>query len=302
MLTSFILALLLWFVVTTEREYATRIVVPFEISHVAPGYVLEAIPPQELELEVRGKGRALLGLQFIKQNMNLEFRELSKDTVIRLNDYRSQLNVSTQMGIELVDIIRPTTLHLKVDKFSEQRKPVLVQNEIKPMLGYLLMEYQAIPESVYVRGPQSMVDDIRTVKTEMITRREVKYPFQVRCALINPRPSVLNLDPATATVQFEIEQLVERKIYNVPIQIIGVPPELKASAQPSNISLKVKGGEDLITSLSQDQVTAYFDYGKDFEVGRLRYPVEVEAPEGVQIVSASPEIFRLKLERKESTQ
>ncbi|MBD3226073.1 MAG: hypothetical protein GF313_15200 [Caldithrix sp.] len=296
---SFLLALLLWVVVTMDKQYTIKIEIPFKIENVAPGYVLMEKPPATVTLEIRGKGRALLALNFYKQEINLALQDVNQDTLIYLDNYRQQFTVVSKLGVDILDIIDPKKINLKVDKLAEVKKPVQVQKEIKVQMGYLLMDIQLYPDSVFLKGPSKIVNKQRVVKTEPIRRDEVKYPFQKRVNLVNPVPGIVKIKPQQVNAKFKIEQLVERKLYNVPIQLIGVPDRLIATAIPDGVTLKIKGGEEVITQMQPEQITVYFDYRKNYRKGKMEYSFNVETPEDVKVVSTQPEKFHLKLERKE---
>jgi YbbR domain-containing protein len=118
--------------------------------------------------------------------------------------------------------------------------------------------------------------------------------------LIDPRKNIITLNPDKITVAFEIEQIVERTIYDVPIQIVGLPANLIATPSPRSISLRVKGGESIVTGVTRDELTVFFDFAKNYKPGRLIYDVQIETPENVSWTSASPDKFRLQLKRVDS--
>ena len=108
------------------------------------------------------------------------------------------------------------------------------------------------------------------------------------------------LNPENVSVSFNIEQIVERTIYDVPIQIVGVPANLIAKAIPRTISLRVKGSESLITQITKDEITVFFDYEKNYKKGKVNYEFQIETPNNVSWTNASPDKFRLHLQRIEN--
>ena len=116
LLVAFVLAVLLWLVVTTDKEYKTRIEVPFKIVRLAENKVLLKPVPDKVIMEVSGKGRALMGLNFYNLKVNLELPEINKSTVIDLNNYLNRFDVATELGVNVVDIIEPKQLDLRVDR------------------------------------------------------------------------------------------------------------------------------------------------------------------------------------------
>jgi len=272
---SLILAFLLWLVVTTNKEYKTRIEVPLQVIRLAENKVLLNPVPDKVILEISGKGRSLMGLNFYKSSIDLELPEISRSTIIDLGDYQNRFNVATELGVEIVDIIEPKKLDLKVDQYMEVRKPVRVQSEIKAAPGYVLIDVKPAQDSVLVTGPQTLLERLNYLETEKVLKEDVKYPFRETVSLVEPREGIIQLFPNRIGLLFNIEQIVERTIYNVPIQIVGIPPEFLASPNPANVSLRIKGGENIITNLTTDELTVFFDFGRNYREGNLIYDMRV---------------------------
>jgi hypothetical protein len=299
-IASFVLAFILWFAITTNKEYTTKIEIPFSIERVAEGKVLNGIPPDHVVLEVRGKGRSLISLNFVDKNFVLELPEIESSTTLHLSDYTSYINIPSELGIEIVDIVEPKTLELTVDDYLRDKKPIRIQSTIKPAPGYILADTKSSQDSVWVSGPAGIVNSYKYIKTDSLKFSEIKYPFQMQVNLISPKPDVVELDPKKIIVSFTVEQLVERNIYNIPIQIIRVPGHLEAAAEPATIMLRVKGGESKISDLKPGDISVIFDYSKDYRPSVSDYPMQIEMPLGVSWLEASPQKFHLKLVKKVS--
>ena len=302
MIGSFLLAVLLWAAVTTDKIYTIHITVPLQIVQVAPGYVLAEPPPRFAVLKVRGKGRALITLYFYKPKIKLELPQIKHSTTLHLMDYASQIYVGQDLGVHLEDIIQPREIKLKVDRYKELPKPIQIQYDIKPSPGFVLSSVKPNVDTVSVGGPASLVKAIKFIKSEPVKRKDVRYPFNVQLRLISPKPGIIHLKPQRITAHFVIEQIVERTVYNIPIQIIGLPPDLTAKAEPPVVSVRIKGSEHRIASITRDQITAVFDYLKEYRVGRNYYVPHFEALDGVDIIKVSPKSFHLILRKKEVKQ
>ena len=299
-LVAFGLAVSLWLVVTTNKEYKTRIEVPFSIARLAENKVLIKSVPDKVIMEVSGKGRALIGLNFYNLKINLELPEINKSTIINLNDYLNRFDVATELGVNVIDIIEPKQLDLRVDRFLSTEKPVRVKSNIQTAPGYIMNSYDLEEDSVLVSGPATLIERLNYLETENINKEDAKYSFHQTVALVQPKEGIIDLDPPVVSVSFEIEQIVERTIYDVPIQIVGVPANLIATPTPRNISLRIKGSESIITQVNKDAITVFFDYGKRYQKGQVEYDVQIETPNHVTWTSASPNKFRLHLQRIEN--
>ena len=298
---SFLLALILWFAIATDKEYTYIIDVPLEIETLGENLVLKELPPKTVKLKVKGNGRSLIGLNFINQKIGIEFPEITHDQIINLEDYKDKFQFPQDLGIEVVDVISPQKLQLDVDQYAERYRPVKVISHIKAVPGYLLVNYVPEVDSVLLKGPKSLLDATKYIETENITKNDVRFPFDVVAQLDNKHPDVVILDPATLKITFNIEPLVERTIYNIPIRIINTPDDLIAEATPETISLRVKGGESRISSLKKEEVDVVFNYESSFKSGTTNYPMQIKTPDDITWVQASPQTFSLKLVRKDES-
>ncbi len=299
LLVSFLLAVLLWIAIATNKTYTTRVTVPFQIVRIGENKVLMDPPPDKIVLEVTGKGRALIALNFYKGKIRLDLPEVNKTTTLHLVNYLNRFVIARELGIKVTDVIEPKNIRLKVDEYLEAKRPIKFAGTIRPLAGYILLREQLIPDSVLVKGPASFIRPIRYIKTDSIFKKKVRYPFKTRLKLISPRPDVLQLWPQIAEIHFQIEQIVERTLYEVPIQLVGIPTKYLASAVPEKVSVKIKGAESLVTHLKPQEVTALYNFQNSYRPGVMVYPIEVDAPRGISVVNTIPRTFHLQLKQRE---
>lgn len=299
LLASFFLALLLWIAVITDKTYTRTLSIPLNINRLAPGYVLSELPPKQVIIEVSGKGRALFGMNFYKSAINLELPELDKSTTINLKDYLNRFHIPRNLGIEIVDILEPRTIELKIDRSIEQEIPIQIEASIKPEPGYVLSQTILSQTAVLIKGPRSKINALSIIHSNSIQKKNVIYPFTETIRLINPYPEIITLSSDKIVVRFEIEQLVERTLYNIPIQLVGIPKDYTATAIPANVTIRIKGSEKIVSTIKSTDVTALFNYRNMYENGKTLYPINLEMPHDIELLKISPNEFRLTLKRNE---
>ena len=142
--------------------------------------------------------------------------------------------------------------------------------------------------------------EIKEVHTNRELKQFVRFPFDLVADLVSPRQDIIFISPNKIKVNFNIEQLVERTVYNIPINIINVPKNIIAEATPTTISVRVKGGETRISDLSIDDIDVFFDY-TGYESRKVNYLMQIKTPIDIAWVEASPQYFNIKLVRKEES-
>lgn len=297
---SFILALLLWVAIKSDNEFNHIIDVPIVISSLGENLVLKKLPPPFVKLRIKGHGRSLFGLNFVDQKIGLEFPRITDDQVVNLDEYKSNFQFPEELNIEVVSVISPKQLTFEVDQYAERKLPIKVNEQIKPDAGYLLVGYTPAVDTLLVKGPATFVNKMQFIETSMVTASEVHLSFEQVVNVINAHSDVVSISPSSIPVKFNIEQLVERTVYNIPIKITNVPNFISAEATPATISVRVKGGETQISALKKEDIDVIFNYRSNFVSGRTNYPMQVKTPDNITWVQVSPTSFNIKLLRKES--
>ena len=248
-----------------------------------------------MTVELSGSGRSLIGITFWNKELLLDLPEVNKDTVLNLSEVKDRFNIPTEFGFSISEIIFPKVIRLEVDKFTTQIVPVSINSRVKVEPGYMIAGMQLNSDSVIISGPESIIDTLKSIKSDSLLAENIKYSFGQKLSLYNPFPKILNIAPNEINVSVDVEPIVERTIYNIPIAIINLPADLTARAIPATISLRVKGAESVITKLTADDINVIFDYSLNYKKGKTDFPMEVRTPQNVTWLEASPKTFNLRL-------
>ena len=295
---SVFLSIMLWFMVTTSKEYTTKIKVPLEVSRLAKGKTLLDLIPSEITLEIRGSGQSLIALYLYESSFKLELPQTTKDTKIILADQLVFLDLPSRLGLEVVEILEPKTLDLKVDDFIVTDKPVQFSGKINTEPGYIVLDTTYSRDSVRITGPKSLIDKINHISTKPSIFENQKYAFNKIMKLESPIPHLIKLFPQEINVQFEIQRLVERVVYDIPVTIKNVPNGLQVEPTPIALSLRVKGGEKIVEKLIPNEILAEIDFALQYNPEQSDYPVRIKTPSEISWLESSPKTFKLTVKRK----
>jgi YbbR domain-containing protein len=295
---SLLISMTLWFMVTTSKEYTSQIKIPLEITRLAKGKTLLQPIPNHVELDIKGSGQSLIALYLYESSFKLVLPDIRKDTKILLEDYLVFLDLPSRLNLEVVEILDPKTIELKVDDFFVSDIPVLFSGSISTEPGYLVTDTSYSADSVRVSGPKSVIDTIKYIRTEQVEYKNQKYAFGKLLKLLSPLPEIVTLNPTEIEVQFEIQRIVERVVYEIPITIKNVPDNLKVEATPQFLSLRVKGGEKIIEKITIDDIRAEIDFSAQYKPESVEYPVSIKTPPEVSWLESSPKTFKLTVRRK----
>lgn len=295
---SILVSLMLWFMVTTSKEYTTQINIPLKISRVAFGKTLMEPIPNNINIEIKGSGQSIIALYLYDAQFTLALPEINKSQTIQLSQYLNFLDIPARLGLNVTKIIEPSSLDLKVDNFKRTLKPVRFAGKLIPEPGYVLLDTIYSQDSLTVSGPETLIDNINFISTQPIVYNEKKYPFQDVNSIQSPDSELVFINPKEISVEFDIQRIVERVVYEVPIKIKNVPKKLTVESMPSSFSLRIKGGEKIVEKLEVTEIIAEIDYASQYKPEREEYAVSIKVPKNISWLESSPKTFKLKVRRK----
>jgi len=295
---SLVVALVLWILVATDKNYDYQISVPIELLRLAAHHTLSEPFPDQALIEVRGKGRSLLVSRFYDLKITLDFPELKSSTTVQLDEYLGTIDIPGALSIEILGVIEPKSFDLKVDELVDSKKPIDVSGSIGVEDGYTLIGYKCSPDSVQISGPKSLIGQIDQIYTEMVSMKGQRISFSENLTLENPNPALMQLEADNALVEFNIQRLVERVIYEIPIQVVNIPRNLTVESVPPKMALRIKGGENLVAQIQADEIKAAINFTKQYKVDQEEYGAEIITPENINWIESIPKKFRLKIRRR----
>jgi hypothetical protein len=295
---SLSVALILWIMVATEKIYSYQIRVPIEIAHLAPNKTLLEPIPEFAVIEVQGKGRSLIAAWFYDVRFRLEFAAIKKNQQINLNNYVSYLDLPATFALQIQEIIEPETFELKIDDLLEKTVLVELSEKIDVEDGYVFADHTFGPDSVIIKGPKSKVEKIQSIMSGKIDQHSTTSAFSHKLTLQNPEPGILEISPQNVQVDIDIQLLVDRIVYKIPIIIRNVRGNLDVTAIPPELALKVKGGEKIVADLQASDIKAEIDYKNQYRKDREEYAASISTPENISWIECIPKTFSLQVKRK----
>jgi YbbR domain-containing protein len=296
---SLAVALILWIMVATEKIYSYQIRVPIEIVRLAQNKTLLEPIPENAVIEVQGKGRSLIAAWFYDVRFRLEFPTINKSQTINLSNYLSYLDLPATFALQVQEIIEPKSIDLKIDNSVERKVPVILSEEIKVENGYVCANHSFGPDSVVITGPASKVNQIDHIPSGVVEQHSTTSEFSHRITLPNPEPGILEISPQNVQIHIDIQLLVDRIVYKIPIMIRNVRNDLEVAAIPPELALKVKGGEKIVAALQASDIKAEIDYRNQYRRDREKYAASISTPENISWIECIPKTFSLQVKRKQ---
>lgn len=309
----------------SEVEPGQDIVVPIDVQAEDTRVTLEAPIPEtvtvrleklvtreiDVELEIRGDvarghtmGEPLIDPPTITVSGRetevdlLDFAQvtvfLNDDTQTRIESpqplfYNRQGRVASVNGLQLsTDQVQVTIPINESADFATKVITADVIGQVAP--GYRVLSATVEPPSVLVTGRPTQLALPFTVKTEPIDITGLTETFQGPVSLILPEG--ITLDSVTEiTVTVQIEPFSSTKIYNQPIELLGITEALEATILPDTVRVVLFGPSPVLDTLTEQEVRVSLDlFG--LEPGEYSLEPDVDLPDrGLELRSIQPSVI-----------
>jgi YbbR domain-containing protein len=262
-IVALVMALLLWFHVATEKVYEYTKNFPVKISNLPKGLILSEEIPQEVQVNIRGKGKELLKLLLTeKKNLQIDIKDFKAGE----SDYTfkpQEIPIPEGLDLKVDEIVSPKSIKINLDHSTEKKVPIHSQITILPEEGYLQVgEVSLAPLEVVISGPIKLVRGIESIETEKKVLDGVTQPISDRIGLTLPKGYNLKLSFNQVKFSADVQKGIEKEIPSVPVETVNLPKGRKAIIQPDSIKVVIFVAENVVGQLTENQIKVTIDCGR----------------------------------------
>jgi YbbR domain-containing protein len=190
-------------------------------------------------------------------------------------------------------------LNLEINQRYGYRNVIVSVNiEGQVAEGYRLTNISVIPlaVTVYSSDPQIVNGLPGYVQTMPLNLEGMKDDIDVSLLLDLPEGVLVVGDNRTVLVRVSIAAVQSSMpIANIPIEIIGLPENLKAVLAPEMITLLISGPLPILDGIKPDDIRVYLDL-TDYVVGTYQLEPVVELPsEEISVDSIQPGLIDIEV-------
>ncbi|MCA9919008.1 MAG: hypothetical protein KC445_13695 [Anaerolineales bacterium] len=223
---------------------------------------------------------------------------LNDDTQTRIDSpqalfYNRQGRVASVSGLQLST--EQVQVTIPINESADYANKVITVNvvgEVAP--GYRVLSATVEPSSVLVTGLPTLLAQPFNVGTEPIDITGLTETFQDQVSLVLPTGITLDsVTEITATVQ--IEPFSSTKIYNQPVELLGITEELTATIDPGTVRVVLFGPSPVLDTLTEQEVRVTLDlFG--LEPGAYTLEPDVNVPDrGLELRSIQPAVIEVTI-------
>jgi len=291
------IACFVWLFVKTEDNYKHNLDVPLRITNLESNQIIENEIPKSVTVTAWGKGKALFSL-LIRRDASYVMDVSNVHNTAKLALDKQYIRLLRQSDIEFLNIVKPESIEVTIAELVDKKVPVIPDIEIETIPGYSTVDNFIIePESVVVRGPQAAIDSITAIHSEKKLYKKIQRDFNKRANLVVPHHKHVKLLTKEIDIFIDVQKLMEKPIYEIPVEVRNHPKNAKVIAIPTTLSLVLEGGAELLLTVTQNDVKAYIDYQKIKESKEKYHLAYIETPEGVGYRDVKPKRFKIVVEK-----
>jgi YbbR domain-containing protein len=207
--------------------------------------------------------------------------------------FLGELSYQLSNELEILNMI-PDTLYFRFGKLGQKRL------KVKPLLNVNLKkqfqisgDIKASPDSVMVRGPQSVLDTLHFVTTELLKFSSVDQTIQTEASIKKIKETFF--EPRLVEISVPVEEYTEAQL-SVPVNIENQPSGRNIKLFPSKVKVAFQ------VSLSQFQKIHPEDFKlsvsfSDIKDGKPRLKITSEStPEYLYNLKITPEEIEYLIE------
>jgi YbbR domain-containing protein len=288
---SVLIALGLWmFVNAGQRGAVEALQVPISYRSLPTGLVIINRPTDFVKIEVAGPRTLLSLLDPERLTLKLDLTGVPTGrSDFKINS--AMFNVPRQTSVTR---ITPAEVQLDIDRVVSRQIPVHLVLAGKVAHGYQVNSVQLTPSAIFVSGPSRYVMPLTEADTDPLDIKGASADLQRIVGLTSPNHDVhLSAEKVTAAVDIG-EIIANREFKGVAVQVRDT--DHKYRLDPAKATITLRGPVLKLSSLDPTGIV-YVD-AKDGTPGSHDMAVQVDLPDGMELVKQEPEKVRIRIYRE----
>jgi YbbR domain-containing protein len=282
------LALGLWlFVNAGQHDEQTSLEVPVNYRRLPSDMVITNQHPDFVRVEVSGP-RTLLSLL---DPDRLEVRLDLADAAVGQVSFRimpEMFNVPRETNVTQIS---PSQIMLDIDRIVTHQIPIYPDLIGSAAAGFTIAGVDLNLTTVTVSGPSRDVSRLQRIDTEPLDVKGLTAPLD-RTVLLDLPPGPLKFSATEVEAHVKIDEVMgEREFRTVTLKVRD--PDYHYRLYTAGVSVTVHGPARKLPALKLDGMV--YVTAKGERPGTYVLPVQVDLPDGFQVVRASPDKVKLRI-------
>jgi len=227
-----------------SKEYESTIEYPVAYEKLPNDKLLQETPLDEIGIHVRASGFKIISGKLFPRSINIDASLLYLKSKTHYFLLLSQQKVAIQRQMDAgvsIDHFSNDSIHFNLGLLKRRKLPIKLNAEITYENGFDIEgEIKLVPDSIYVSGPESIMDTIRFIETQKIAKSNANKSFREELILKKFKESSnVRLDTTKVHIVGSIEKYTESTI-SLPFTIVNLPEGVKINTYPKQVDVTYK--------------------------------------------------------------
>ncbi|AUC15589.1 hypothetical protein BTO06_10730 [Tenacibaculum sp. SZ-18] len=252
----------MWFLINLSKEYKTEVIFNLEYENLPQNKVFREPPVNQLKMLIKGNGFKLFTTNIFSKKVTLSLHKYKRKNLkyyLLAEDQKSELQSQLKSGLELLDVL-DDTIHLNLGTFRKKKVPVTFTNNIKFKPGYGLSNVEITPDSVFISGPDDEINTINIIQTKNFQLKDVTEDVTIKIPISLPENTKnIKLSDTEVEARVIVDKYTEGT-FELPINIINLPPDVDLKIYPKKVMVTYKVGLKNYSKITEESFEVICDY------------------------------------------
>ena len=276
-----------------SETFVQQITYPIKIIDLPEDIQLQPDASLEVVTRVKSTGFRFLPLVFKKPSpivlsaqTDLKQRDTNQFLWYVGNNYNN-LKLHLPASYEIISVVRDSML-FNYETLASKTLQIKVMTDISFASGFdLYKEFNVSEDSVKVIGPQSVLDTISTISTNLVALKGVKNNFSESVELVNPDPQHLSLSPNTIVLNADVRRFTEGELV-IPIEVVNQPKDIEINYFPKQVTLTYYVDLENFKDITENDFKVVIDYNEFLDnTDNTLTPKVTQVPDEIKAVRLS---------------
>lgn len=294
-LICFFISFFTWLSIKLSEDYTTKIKYSVVYRNLPVDKILINQPPEEISLNVKGKGIDLFSSFFTNKrrpiiiDMNNIITEKENETFVsRVSTMRFLNQIGRQSGYydNLVDV-SPDTLVFVYDKMSFKKVPVKLNIEYSMQKQYWVDgDVRYYPDSITIHGILSLINNYTQIETSSVKLDKINSTISLKVPLKSTGSEFVIPETDSIRIVIPVKKYTESTII---IPVGNVFNDKKIKTFPQKVEITYRVSLDNYKKVKSKMFTVVADsIGNGLVEGKLIVKVK-NAPDFIEVTRVFPE-------------
>ncbi len=282
-LISLLAAIVLWLIVSGERDTEWSYLVPLKLKNLPQDMIVTNNVPEFIDVRLQGPRSFMQEItpQQMKVEINLADLKLGSNIHPLTPD-----QIKVPRGINITRI-NPSYLSLEAERLLKKEVRVKGETRGNPATDFVVESVEVMPAAVEIMGPEKETRNIIQLKTGVVDITGINSDLSKEVAIDKGGQNIRFSKDEPVVVSVKVRELTKKlELKKVAIKLQGGNEKMKIS--PTSVTILLEGPKSLIDHVRKEKTAGATINAEKLLSGEHTVAVEINVPEGIRVLYSNP--------------